>query len=291
LLDALERLGLTPLEAEVYQFLLSESPATGYRIAQALGRPLSNAYKAVETLQTKGAALTSDDDGTRVARAVAPAELIARQRAEFDRACGAVRSVGEPSESGVPDDRVYHLLDREQVLTRARAMLASARSFVIASITPPLAMELANDFEQAASRGVSVGVKVFEPIELRGVHVQLDPRGSAAVDSGPGQWLALTRDGAELLHALFDAETGALHLGAWTSHPLMVWLSYTGLSSDFLLARVRGQLTDGKSPAAVLGELERLRPFESPASVGKLHLISRYRRPPGGTSRRRRGSD
>jgi sugar-specific transcriptional regulator TrmB len=42
------------LEAEIYTFLLRDSPATGYRVAQALGKPVANTYKAIESLQNKG---------------------------------------------------------------------------------------------------------------------------------------------------------------------------------------------------------------------------------------------
>ena len=37
--QTLVALGLTALEGEVYTLLLRESPATGYRVAQALGKP------------------------------------------------------------------------------------------------------------------------------------------------------------------------------------------------------------------------------------------------------------
>ena len=40
-------LGLTPLEAEVYRFLLGAPGSTGYRIAQATGKPVGNSYKAI----------------------------------------------------------------------------------------------------------------------------------------------------------------------------------------------------------------------------------------------------
>jgi len=43
--------GFTNLESEIYVFLLGESPATGYRIAQAIGKPAANTYKAIESLR------------------------------------------------------------------------------------------------------------------------------------------------------------------------------------------------------------------------------------------------
>jgi HTH-type transcriptional regulator, sugar sensing transcriptional regulator len=287
--DALERLGLTSLEAEVYQFLLAESPASGYRIAQAIGRPVSNVYKAIDALADKGAALTSDDEGTRVARAVDPGEFAARRHQEFEQACTVLVESRSAPAAAPPDDRLYRLTSTEQSLARVRGMLAAARTFVIATITPPILELLKSDLIATAARGVNVAVKSFAPVDLPGVRVQVDPRGEAAVESGPGHWIGLTIDGAELLHALFDAVSLDLHMGAWTSHPLITWLSYTGLSSDFALASVRQNLSRGADIA--LSELAALSAFESPESTGKMHLISRYRRPARGHSGRRRAHE
>jgi HTH-type transcriptional regulator, sugar sensing transcriptional regulator len=53
-LDSLISLGFTPLEAEVYVCLVQDSPATGYRIAQTVGRPVAGIYKTIESLANKG---------------------------------------------------------------------------------------------------------------------------------------------------------------------------------------------------------------------------------------------
>jgi hypothetical protein len=63
----LSTLGFTELEAAVYTFLVESSPATAYRVAQGIGRPVANTYKAVESLQQKGAVLV-DETGTRLCR-------------------------------------------------------------------------------------------------------------------------------------------------------------------------------------------------------------------------------
>ena len=52
-IDALRELGFTELESRIYIFLLEESPATGYRIAQAIEKPVANTYKAIELLYYK----------------------------------------------------------------------------------------------------------------------------------------------------------------------------------------------------------------------------------------------
>src|SRR5688572_20917974 len=82
--ETLVSLGFTPLEAEVYTFLLKESPATGYRVAQALGRPVSGVYKTLESLAAKGA-LLADEGGSKLCRAVPYDELLSQMERSFQR--------------------------------------------------------------------------------------------------------------------------------------------------------------------------------------------------------------
>ena len=81
-------LGFTALEAEIYSLLLEEeAPATGYRVAQALRKPASNIYKALESLESKGAVMV-DEGESRLCRPIPPEELLRPARASFPATSG-----------------------------------------------------------------------------------------------------------------------------------------------------------------------------------------------------------
>lgn len=277
-LAALQRMGLSSAEAEVYAFLVRRSPATGYRVAQALGRPVGAVYKALESLEEKGAAYMSEEEGNRVARAAPPAELIARLRRRLEDDALALDALADEAEDEEPDDLLYRLRDRDGALERARSLIAGARTFVLTNICPALVPELGPDLEQAARR-VPVAAKVFEPAPLRGVEVVADPRGVQAVENGPGQWLLLVADGRVFLHALFSHDGSALLSAHWSANPLLNWSIYSGVCSHMSLSSLRPLIERGESAAELQKDLRRLRPFESSASPGKSLLISRYRSP------------
>src|SRR5690349_17339697 len=113
-LDSLVSLGFTPLEAEVYVCLVEDSPATGYRIAQTVGRPVAGVYKTIESLANKGSVVL-DEGESRQCRAVPPAELLARLEREFlaekSRAAAGLAKLKPPPD----DDRVYQLRTVAQV--------------------------------------------------------------------------------------------------------------------------------------------------------------------------------
>lgn len=270
-------LGLTPLECDVYRFLLAEPGCTGYRAAQALGKPVGNIYKAIEGLEEKGAAATSDDDGNRTALATPPEEWLRARRSAFESACTAASEALADIEVEEPaDEACYRLISREQVVERWNAMLERCTQFAIATIAPALVGELAPALQRAAAR-VPVAVKVFAPVAIAKVEVVVDPRGLAAVESGPGSWVVLSADGRESLVVLLDPEGRTVNLASWTRHPMWAWSHYTGMSSDLLLCAVRTLVARGAGAARIAQELARLRPFECETSAGKSAMRRRYR--------------
>lgn len=279
---ALADLGLTTLEGEVYQFLLAEPGSTGYRIAQALGKPVGNIYKAVESLESKGAVASSDDAGNRTSIAIPLEEWIRARRRVFDRACeAAIAALQQPAldAGAATDDALYRLNDRDQVLERARGMMAQARQFVIAIIAPPLVGACADALHQA-SRRIPVALKCFDAVDIPGVRIVLDPRRLHALTEAPGAWLMLSADGRESLFALFDSDGATLHTAHWSRNPLLAWSHYSGLSSDLLLASVRGRLAEGASLATIEQDLMQLQAFETPSAAGKISMKHHYRRGP-----------
>lgn len=286
--DALAALGLTPMEAEVYAFLVRHSPATGYRVAQALGKPVGNIYKAIESLETRGAVVTSEDEGNRLARAVPPGDLLDAARRRLDQIAPALDALGEDAERE-PDDLLYRVSEREGALQRARAMLKDATSFALAIVTPRVVDEIADDLVRAAAR-VRVAVKVYAPVDLPGVEVVVDPRGEGAVARAPGEYLGVIADGRCFLNALFDERGDGLRTAHTTSNPLLNWGFYTGFASDIVLAAVRQALARGASAQELAETLRVLSRFESPSSAGKDLLIRRYRSPSQSSRGRPRSS-
>ncbi len=284
--EALAELGLTPLEAGVYRFLLSEPGSTGYRIAQAMGKPVGNIYKTVEALEGKGAVVTSDDGGNRTAAAIPMQEWLRARRKAFERACTvASKAVASSADKESFDDSLYRLTHRDQVLERCRSMLQSAQQFVIVTAAPALVPELSPALQASAKR-IPVALKVFVPAAIPGVVVVVDPRGAPALETSPGAWLVVNADGRECLVALFDTHARELHTASWTRNPLVVWTHYTGHSSDLLLAAVRTQLGQGATPKQIASALKKLSPFENPASAGKVNMRQRYRSASPQVSRR-----
>lgn len=276
---ALTRLGFTELEALVYRFLLAESPATGYRVSHGIGKPTANTYKALASLQRRGAAVC--DEGTsQLYRAVPPEELLERLEREFARnraqALAELRSV--PRSLG--DDRIYRLDSGDQVLGRARAMLKRVRHVVLADAFPGPAGELRDELAAAAARGALVVVKTYAPLEAAGVICV--PAGDAArvLERWPGAQLNLVADAREHLLALLAPGLAGVHQAVWSNSTFLSCMQHNHLASEIALTDIESRGGAGRSA------LHRRIALTTSEAPGLADLLARYGTPPPQARRR-----
>jgi sugar-specific transcriptional regulator TrmB len=259
-------LGFTTLEAETYAFLLRESPVTGYRIAQALRRPAPNIYKALESLEVKGAVLVEDGD-SRLCRPVPPDELLSQLERRFrEQRARAERVLSLPPEAA-GDDRVYTLRSAAQVLERARGMLRRCAEVALADAFPLALEALRPDLESAAARGVQVAVKAYAPAEVAGARVVLDSASDRVLERWPGQWLNLVVDGREHLIAFLTADGRGVRQAVWSGSAVLSWVYHSALSSEIVLDDVRNRLgagADAAEAARAADAAEELKTLHAP---------------------------
>ncbi len=240
---ALQGLGFTEIEALVYAFLVQTDPSTGYRISHAIGKPTANTYKAIASLVQQGA-VQVDEGGNRLVRAVPPDELLAalerrsRERREAARAALAARS------ANLADDRVYTLRARDQVLEKARAMLAKAREIVLCDLFPGPLDALADDLAATAARGVRVVVKSYSRRDIPGVTEVPEDDAARALAEWPGQQLSLVVDADEHLLALLDASLASVQQAVWSRSAFLSCLHHNHVAMELLHTawRSRGSL-------------------------------------------------
>ena len=233
-LQILGELGFNDTEALVYCELLRTPGATGYRIAQSLGKAQASAYAALAALETKGAVLY-DDRETRAYRAVPPAELLGRLRKKFDHNFDRANQLLESLEAPANDTRIYQLRNVDQVYERARTMLRAAQETAVFELFPGPLAELKPDLLAAAGRGVRVAGLVLRPEDaIEGIRCTVSRHGQSVMDTWPGQQVTLVVDGAEFLVALLDS-AGQVQHGVWTANTYLAFLFGNGIVSDVVL--------------------------------------------------------
>jgi sugar-specific transcriptional regulator TrmB len=228
-ISALNKLGFSTLEAEIYTALLQEAPVTGYRIAQTIGKPIANVYKAVEALEAKGAVLV-DEGKSRLCRPVPVAELLSRMDRNFQSLRLQAAQTLTEIENAPRDSRIYQLRTRDQVFERCRAMLGRAQQTAIFDVFPYPLQVLRPEVEEAVARGVEVVAKVFQPTTIPGVATVLNGRNEEMLRKYPGEWITLSVDGSELLIACLAMDRPEVHQAFWTTSIPMSWFFHAHLT-------------------------------------------------------------
>lgn len=280
----LNALGFTEVESAVYVSLLRESPATGYRVAQTSGRTAANVYKALETLEQKGAVMVEDTE-PRSYRAIPPEELLRSLESAFAKRRARAASTLGRIRASPADERTYRLATRSQVFERCRTILGEARHVVLLDVFPHPLAELADDIVGAARRGVRVAALVYEPTVLDGVEVVLHFDAERVTRQWSAQWLNISADAAVHAHALVSADEDEVPHATWSASPFLAHLYQSGLIGEMAHSVARRLTKSGESAERIAAGLDRIETFMHRDTPAFTMLASPSRSRPRGRER------
>lgn len=269
-LEALAALGFSEIEGRVYSFLLAGSPATGYKISHAIGKPTANTYKAIAALEAKGAILV-DEGENRLCRAVPPRELMAQLERGYRSSCSQAETLLSELHEDELDNRIYQIKSVDQVLERARQMLAGARRIVLADLFPRSFEVLAGDLEAAARRGVEVAAKTYTAEEIEGARIVYDLDKAHALEEWPGQQLSLVVDGEEHLLALLTPDLDGVRQAVWSQSLFLSCMHHNHVATEIMLTAARKRPSEQGAEFEELGRITVLR--SNPPGMEKLKAL------------------
>jgi sugar-specific transcriptional regulator TrmB len=254
-IPSLEALGLTQLEALAYTYLVSCPGITGYKVSKGIGKPTANVYRALESLERKGA-VRHDRGAPPLFSAVPPAELLDQLERDFlDRREIAARALASIQIGPDTDeDGIHALKSPDQVIGRARIMLAAARRVVLIEASEHFLAALADVVADARARGVRT--VVLARAAPGAAHVD------TIVDSAPpvaGAILRVVADAHEGLMASLAPRADAVKDAVWTRSALFARTLHDAIANDVFFVLVGQGLRDGLSVEELEGAFESCR--------------------------------
>jgi len=256
---SLESLGLTQMEALAYTYLVANPSSTGYRVARGIGKPTANVYRALESLGRKGAVM-QDRAATPAFRALTPDDLLARLEHDFMQRKHLAAEKLASLQPDPGDERIYSLNSPEQVMTRARIVLASARRLVFVDGAMTLVDALQNEISEARARHA----RVLARTHAKRGSVETSPphRDTLAVgQSAPGMppVLRIVCDAREVVLAIFDYDEARTREAFWTRSTLLARSTHEALAAELCCARIDAMMSDGLSVDEVESTIEEWR--------------------------------
>jgi len=266
-LTPLVELGFTNLEAEIYAYLLENSPSTGYGIAKGIGKPAANIYKAVESLHKKSAIII-DDSETRLCRAVPVDELFAIFERKFKQS--SIRAKGELAKlRRSPDDnRIYQLQTTDQVISRFKKMLDKCKRVAILDFFPYAVDQLRDDIIRASKRGVKIRLHIYQPVSIPGINIFIGDDGPEVVKKWPGQWANGMIDGEEYLQAFLSKDGSQVIQAIWSNNQYLSWIYYDGFIHELAFSEIANEIDHSADFSRIKRIVEKYKKLSTLKSAG-----------------------
>jgi hypothetical protein len=255
--NLLAEIGFSGLEAEVYLALLREPCASGYRVAQLVGKPVANTYKALDSLRVKGAVVADESAGTRTHAALSVNEYIDGMRRSLEVKQEQIKQELKDVAATPLSGGIFELTTIAQVYERCRRLLRDAKSVALVDAHGRPLQELKAELITAAKRGVKVFVKTYAPLEIAGCEV-LAPDKDVGHNFWNGDWLNVMIDWREYVESFLKRNGTGVWEAVWSRNPYLASLACNGCLHELILTRVGQMLRTGSDSKTLIQEIRRL---------------------------------
>ena len=197
----MQSMGLSQYEITAYLFLVENHPVNGSQLSRISGVPRSNVYDALRSLKTKGMVAELGDG--RYAP-LPPGELLKRMRYRFEAELDILKEKLDAAPKKQTYDYVWTISGYEEVMAKAKEMIASAGREIYVELYPEEGSVLDPHLQEAVNRKVEVKYvsmgRPFSVFELQIVHPDVDKIKA----SQAGRVFDLIVDAKEILVGLFE---------------------------------------------------------------------------------------
>jgi len=245
-LKLLRDVGLTDLEAVIYIWLLQHESCTGYRIASKTDKPVANTYKALKSLEQKGAVLSDSTRGKLLYAPVPVKQFLHTLETDFSRKKQELIQAVDTLDTHQEIKGIYALHSVALVYDKAIEMIRSAeRSIAVDSFPAPL-MKLKAHLETRGRDEIITLVHKYDNTPIKNVRQVRGKKTEISLSPHPGQWMAVIKDAKEALIAFFSLEGNELLHGMWIRDPFISLILYNGFAVECNLMEIYDRLYDDK---------------------------------------------
>lgn len=234
----LRKMGLSELEANVYVWLLENHRSTGYKIAMQLGKPVANTYKALKSLEKKGAVVCDNSSNKIYFDTIPVEEFLNKIEKEFLKQREKI--ITEVKKLDVQQDPtgIYELQSLELVYEKAKSMINAAENTLLIDCFPAPMKNIKKYFTKKRTNEVSIYVKNYSGDDIDHVNQIKATNAGLPYDVLDGQWMVVLKDTSESLIALFNKDGTELDHCLWIKDPFISFVLFNGSAHEFNFTEV-----------------------------------------------------
>jgi len=242
LLNLLRDLGLSELESAIYIWLLEHKRSTGYKIAGQISKPVANTYKALKSLQNKGAVVSDDSSGTTYFDTIPVEEFLNKLENEFSRKREKIIHEVEKLDTRQDNTGIYEIKSMELVFEKVNSMIKSAKSQILIDGFPAPMKHVKPHLSKTQLAKSCIYVKNYSGENIENVHQIKASIPDFLYSELNGQWLIVLKDTVESLIAFFSKDGSELIHSIWTQDPFLSFILFNGSAYEFNFTEVCEQV-------------------------------------------------
>ncbi len=242
LLQMLREMGLSELEAYIYIWLLGNKRSTGYKIAGQIGKPVANTYKALKSLQQKGAVVSDKSSGTVYFDTIPIEEFLNKIENEFKTKREQIIEEVNKLEVQQEPTGIYELQSKELVFEKASSMIKSAQNTLLIDGFPAPMQTIKQYLTEDRANEITIYVKNYSGENIKHVHQIQASIPELIYTELNGQWLIVLKDTVESLIAFFSKDGRELIHCIWTKDPFISFILFNGSAYEFNFTEVCEQI-------------------------------------------------
>jgi len=232
LVQMLREIGLTDLEAMIYIWLLENERSTGYRIAAGIDKPVANTYKALKSLELKGAVI-SDNSSKKIYYDTIPVEqFFQKLENEFSRKKEMIISEVGKLDQIQSRGGIYELRSIDLVFETASKLIKTAESSLSLDCYPAPLQIIKKDLDTVDSEKVMIIKHKYDFELIDGTYRPKRRRSDLSLSELRGQWMILIRDAEEALISFFSIDGKKLLHSVWIRDPFISLILYNGVTVE-----------------------------------------------------------
>lgn len=234
----LREMGLSDLEANVYIWLLENKRSTGYKIAVQISKPVANTYKALKSLEKKGAVVCDSSSNKTYFDTIPVEEFLNKIEKEFIKQRKKI--INEVKKLDVQQEPIgiYELQSQELVFEKAIGMINTAENTLLIDCFPAPMKIIKEHFTEKRSKDVSIYVKIYSDENIDNVHQIKAANTELPYTELEGQWLIVLKDTVESLIAFFNKDGTELNHCVWIKDPFISFVLFNGSAHEFNFTEV-----------------------------------------------------
>ena len=244
--DKLQELGLNDLERTIYIWLLENNRSTGYRIADQINKPIANTYKALKSLETKGAIISDNSSKTKYFDTVSVEEFLNKLERVFlntkEQIIEEAKKLQVKQESG----GIYEIKSAELAYEKAINMINTAETTLLVDCFPAPMAIIKKYLTDKSSEDISIFLKNYCDTEIDNINQIKSENPELPVEDVSGEWMIILKDTTESLIAQFTKDGSELKHCIWTKDSFLSFVLFNGSIFEFSYTEIHNKVYDSK---------------------------------------------